>query len=95
MFRKIDFDLTHAPTRRSIPIPPGTKNVNIPLLSYSIANATPTAPTICNRDLIISAKKMIDILVIDFSTSRKILITNMLQTRLVSPKISMIIDTCS
>ena len=61
MVRKIDFDLTHAPTRRSIPIPPGTKNVNIPLLSYSIANATPTAPTICNRDLIISAKKMINI----------------------------------
>ena len=60
-------DLTHAPTRRSIPIPPGTKNVNIPFLSYSIANATPTAPTICKKDLIVSAKMTINLNVIDFS----------------------------
>ena len=59
-------DLTHAPTRRSNPIPPGTKNVNMPFLSYSIANATPTAPTICKKDLGISAKKLLIISVIDF-----------------------------
>ena len=64
-------DLTHAPTRRSIPIPPGTKNVNIPFLSYSIANATPTAPTICKKDLIISAKRTINLIVIDFSKLSK------------------------
>ena len=35
---------TQAPIKTNIPIAPGTKKVNIPLLSYSIANATPTAP---------------------------------------------------
>ena len=47
----IEITLTHDASRMTRPMAAGTMKVKMPVLLYSMARDSPTAPAMCNKDL--------------------------------------------
>ena len=54
MILNIEITLTHDASRMTRPMAAGTMKVKMPVLLYSMARDSPTAPAMCNKDLFLA-----------------------------------------